>query len=79
LPAPKHLRRSGGAGIQDTKAALGHGRKITLQSAGNLWAASFRVANLGLLWEFTFRIGEYAVQITSDHLAVGGWFLPPGA
>jgi hypothetical protein len=52
---------------------IGDGRKVTIHSARNSFAVSFRVADLGLLVEFSLWVAGFGFRITSDHLSACSW------
>ena len=53
---------------------FGDGRKVTVQSADDFCAASFRIADFGLLVESTFRIWNFQIRFTTDGLS--SWLVP---
>ena len=58
---------------------IGNARKVTIQSAHDFCAVTFRVADYGLLMEFSLRIWNYRVRITCDDLTPDSWLFPPPA
>jgi len=62
---------------QGRAAKIGTGRKLTIQTAHNLCGASVRIADFGLLMEFSFRLSDIGIRITSDLLEGDSWLLGP--
>ena len=67
---PKWLEPKGRAPI------IGDARKVTVQSANDFCAVSFRIADYGLLREFSLRIWDYRIHLTCDDLTSYSWLLP---
>jgi hypothetical protein len=55
---------------------IGDGRKLTIQTAHDFCAATFRIADLGLLVEFSFRIWIFRMRLTTDGMA-SSWLIRP--
>jgi hypothetical protein len=58
---------------------IGNARKVTVHSAHDFCAVSFRIADYGLLMEFSLRIWDYRIRLTYDELTPGSWLFPPPA
>jgi hypothetical protein len=58
---------------------IGRARKVTVRSAHDFLAVSFRIADYGLLREFSLRIWDYRIHLTCDDLASYSWLFPPQA
>jgi hypothetical protein len=54
-------------------AKIGDGRKLTLHDTTNVFAVSFRLADYGLLAEFTLWVAGYGLRITLDQLNSYTW------
>ena len=49
-------------------AKIGPGRSVTIESAHDFLAVTFRIADFGLLTEFSLRVASFSVRITEDLL-----------
>jgi hypothetical protein len=58
---------------------IGNARKVTVQSANDFCAVSFRIADYGLLMEFSLRIWDYRIRLACDELTPNSWLYPPPA
>ena len=58
---------------------IGNARKVTIHSAHDFYAVSYRVADYGLLMEFSLRIWDYRISLTCDDLTPDSWLFPPRA
>jgi hypothetical protein len=58
---------------------IGNARKVTIHSAHDFCAVSYRVADYGLLMEFSLRIWDYRISLTCDDLTPDSWLFPPRA
>ena len=66
-PKPKWPEPKGRAPI------IGNARNVTVQSANYFCAVSFRIADYGLLMEFSLRIWDYRIRLTCDDLTSDSW------
>jgi hypothetical protein len=64
---PKWLEPKGRAPM------IGSARKVTVQSANDFCAVSFRIADYGLLREFSLRIWDYRIRLSCDDLTSYSW------
>lgn len=58
---------------------IGNARKVTVHSTNDFLAVSFRIADYGLLREFSLRIWDYRIRLTCDNLTSYSWLFPPKA
>ena len=58
---------------------IGDAKKVTVQTANNFCAVSFRIADYGLLREFSLRVWDYRIRLTYDDLTSYSWLFPPPA
>ncbi len=75
-PVPPKPRPQNRPLLHGRAAIIGNGHKLTVQSAGGFGAASVRIADYGLLLEFSVRISDYALCVSSDLLEPGSVVLP---
>ena len=55
---------------------IGKARKVTVRSANDSCVVSFRIADYGLLREFSLRIWDYRISLTCDDLTSYTWLFP---
>jgi hypothetical protein len=58
---------------------FGNARKVTVHSANDFFSVSYRIADYGLLREFSLRIWDYRVRLICDDLTPGSWLFRPPA
>jgi hypothetical protein len=58
---------------------IGNARKVTVQIANDFCAVSYRIADYGLLMEFSLRIWDYRIHLVRDDLTPDSWLFRPPA